>query len=125
MITNIKAHPNLWNKTVYIATRNSVNVDGDDNEYVEYNAPVEYQFNCRPVSAEAELVEFGVKASIMQRAVIPIKYKDMFTEFDVAYLEGATPQGETYNGENANYKLWPPRNGNSVIILYFEKIIGK
>ena len=30
---------------------------------------------------------------------------------------------EIVNGEKANYRLLPPRNGNSVIIIYFEKLI--
>ena len=48
-----------------------------------------------------------------------------FKEFDVAYLDGATPDGEEEYGDNANYRLLPPRDGNSVIIIYFEKLTGK
>ena len=29
------------------------------------------------------------------------------------------------NGENANYRLYPPRNQNKAIVLYFERISGR
>lgn len=61
----------------------------------------------------------------MKKAVIPISYQGQFKEFDVAYLDGVTPDGEANPGDNANYRLLPPRDGNSVIIIYFEKLTGK
>lgn len=30
-----------------------------------------------------------------------------------------------YSGENANYRLYPPRNQNKCIVLYFERLAGK
>ena len=54
-----------------------------------------------------------------------MSYKNMFKEFDVAYLDDVTPTGEIKHGDNANYRLLPPRNGNAVIIIYFEKLTGK
>ena len=125
MITEINANPTNWKKDCYIASKLDVIVDDDGNEITTYSNPISCKFNYQPVSTDAEIAEFGEKARTMQRAVIPISYKDNFKEFDVAYLDGVSPIGEVNNGDNANYILLPPRNGNSVIIIYFEKIIGK
>lgn len=118
--------PENWKKPLYIASKDSeVSYDDEGEEITTYQTPVYYEFNYQPVSTDAEIAEFGEKVKSMIKAVIPISYKDTFKEFDVAYLEGATPDGETINGMQANYRLLPPRNGNSAIIIYFEKIIGK
>lgn len=62
----------------------------------------------------------------MQKAVISKKdYEGKFKEFDKAYLDGITPDNETVNGENANYKLYPPRNQNKVIVIYFKRLTAK
>lgn len=120
-----RANPNLWAKKCFIAKKIGVDVDDYGNEITIYDEPEEFMFNYRAISSNAELVEFGEKAGITQRMVIPISYKGMFNEFDVAYLYDANPCDETNNGDNANYVLLPPRNGNSVIIIYLQKIIGK
>ena len=125
MITEINANPINWKKQCWIASKTGVIEDDDENEISVYAEPVSYMFNYLPVSSDAEIAEFGEKASMMQRAVIPISYKDRFKEFDVAYLDDVSPDGETKNGANANYRLLPPRNGNAVIIIYFEKLTGK
>lgn len=127
MITEINANPSDWVKDVYIASKIRIDLDEEGNEIIIYDKPNEkpYKFNYQPVSTDAEIAEFGENAKIMKKAVIPISYQGMFKEFDVAYLDGATPVGEIQNGDNANYRLLPPRDGNSVIIIYFEKLTGK
>jgi hypothetical protein len=127
MITEINANPSEWKKAVYIASKKEITLDDEGNEIVTYNKPNEkpYKFNYQPVSADADIAEFGENSKIMKKAVIPISYQGQFKEFDVAYLDGATPEGEVNNGDNANYRLLPPRDGNSVIIIYFEKLTGK
>ena len=125
MITNIKFNPNDWKKDLYIASKTDVDYDDEGNEIAVYDEPIKYSFNYQPVSADAEVAEFGEKVSIMKKAVIPISYKGQFKEFDVAYLDDVTPSEEAVNGRNANYRLLPPRDGNAVIIIYFEKITGK
>ena len=125
MIRNIKTNPIDWERDVYIASKIGIKTDNDDNEYAIYNAPVKYKFNYQPVNSDAEIVEFGEKASVMKKAVIPIAYKGFFKEFDVAYLDDITPANEENYGDNANYVLLPPRDGNAVIIIYFEKLTGK
>lgn len=125
MITEINANPSEWKKDVYIASKNKVTLDNEINEIVIYDKPSKFSFNYQPVSTDADIAEFGENAKIMKKAVIPISYQGQFKEFDVAYLDGATPDGERNYGDNANYRLLPPRDGNSVIIIYFEKLTGK
>lgn len=62
----------------------------------------------------------------MQKAVINKKdYEGKFKEFDKAYLDDVTPDKETVNGSNANYELYPPRNQNKVIVIYFKRLIAE
>ncbi len=124
---SVKANPKDWVKDVYIASKSGTQLDIEGNEINVYEKPNSeaYKFNYQPVNTDADIAEFGEKASIMKKAVIPISYQGQFKEFDVAYLDGATPDGEENYGDNANYRLLPPRDGNSVIIIYFEKLTGK
>lgn len=121
----VKANPDTWQKDLYIASKIRTELDDEGNEIVIYDTPEPYKFNYRAVKSDAEIAEFGELASITQRMVIDVKYDGLFKEFDVAYLYGATPDEEENNGDNANYVLLPPRVGNSVIIIYMQKIIGK
>ena len=127
MITEINANPIDWAKDVYIASKIKTSTDDDGNEITIYDKPNEkpYKFNYQTLSTDADIAEFGENAKIMKKAVIPISYQGQFKEFDVAYLDGAIPKGEENYGDNANYRLLPPRDGNSVIIIYFEKLTGK
>lgn len=127
MITEINANPIDWAKDVYIASKVGTQLDVEDNEITIYDKPNEkpYRFNYQTLSTDADIAEFGENAKIMKKAVIPISYQGQFKEFDVAYLDGVTPDGEENYGDNANYRLLPPRDGNSVIIIYFEKLTGK
>lgn len=125
MITEINANPEDWKKDVYIANKNEVALDDEGNEIVIYDEPKPFKFNYQPVSTDADIAEFGENAKIMKKAVIPISYQGQFKEFDVAYLDGVTPNGEANYGDNANYRLLPPRDGNSVIIIYFERLTGR
>ena len=127
MIPIVNINPNNWVKDVYIASKIGTQLDIEGNEINVYEKPnsESYKFNYQPVNTDADIAEFGEKASIMKKAVIPISYQGQFKEFDVAYLDGVTPDGEENYGDNANYRLLPPRDGNSVIIIYFEKLTGK
>jgi len=114
-----------WRKQIFIASKTGDDIDDLGNSISVYDSPVEYKFNYRGVSSQAEMVEFGEDAKTMLRMVIPISYKNQFKEFDVAYVDGVTPEGEGVNGANANYRLLPPRNGGSVVIIYMKRINGK
>lgn len=124
----INANPRNWAKECYIASlknQNEIKLDEEGNEIREYDKPISYSFNYQALTSDVDLMEFGSKSSVMQKTVIPISYKDMFKENDLAYLDGTNPNEEIENGDNANYRLLPPRNGNSVIIIYFERLTGK
>lgn len=114
-----------WQKPIYIASKLETTKDEYENEIVLYDRPKRYSFNVQPVTSEVDLVQFGEKASMIQKAVIPMSYKGKFKENDLAYLDDVTPKGEKSNGFNANYRLYPPRNQNKVIIIYFERLSGK
>jgi hypothetical protein len=80
----------------------------------------------QPAKSSNDIQRWGEKSDEMQKTLIPRKkYENVFKEFDLAYLDGATPEGETEEtyGMNANYRLLPPRNQNLCITIYFEKIV--
>jgi hypothetical protein len=113
-----------WNKKIWIAKQ----IPNELDEYgrAKYEEPEMFEMNVQPVSAEADIQEFGQSARQMQKALIEYdKYFGKFKEFDVAYLDGITPEGEKVNGSKANYRLYPPRNQNRCITLYFERLIKK
>lgn len=114
-----------WKKVIYIAKKKNLEYDDYGNQVVEYEEPVKYMFNVQPVSSNEDLVEFGEKASTIQKAVIPMSYFKAFKEGDKAYLDGQEPLDEERYGDNANYLMLPPRNQNKAIIIYFERITGK
>lgn len=115
-----------WKKRIYIASKLDSDYDDYGNEITNYATPIEYQFNVQPISSEADIEEFGENAKQMQKAIIDkTQYEGIFKEFDKAYLDGANPVGEIKNGANANYKLYPPRNQNKVIAIYFERLTAK
>ena len=121
----IKPNPRDWKKPLYIATFKEVIYDDELNEIRIYNEPVAYEYNYQPVSSYLDIQTFGKDTTEMYKIVIPIKDKDLFNEYDLAYLNGATPEGETNYGDNANYVLLPPKEGNAVVIIYCQKIKGK
>ena len=121
----IKPNPNDWKKPLYVASFDKVSYDEELNEVRTYNEPVYYEYNYQPVSSYLDIQMFGKDTIEMKKMVIPIKDKDLFKEYDVAYLDGATPEGEVNYGDNANYVFLPPKEGNSVVIIYCQKIKGK
>lgn len=125
MIPIRNINPMYWSRDIYIASKKEVTLDDEGNEIVIYDEPKPFKFNYQPVSTDADIAEFGENSKMMKKAIIPILYQGQFKEFDVAYLDGATPEGEENYGDNANYRLLPPRDGNSVIIIYFERLTGK
>ena len=115
---------NLY-QNLYISQKNGTKEDYNHNEIPTYDIPVLYRkWNIQFVKAESELLEFGENASRMKVAVIPNNalYANKFNEFDLAYLDGVTPDGEAVNGQNANYRIYSVRPQNSIIKIYFLKL---
>ena len=113
-----------WNTKCYIAKKLSSTYDDYGNEIVNYDTPKPYTFNIQPVSAESDTREFGELSTHMRVAVITQRdrYLHEFNEFDVAYLDGRTPNKEVRNGANANYRIYAIRPQNVVLKVYFLKI---
>ena len=113
-----------WNKTIWIARKLSEKEDDYGNSIPVYEKPQKYEMNVQPISSSVDIKEFGENANLVQKTVIEYnKYFGKFKEFDVAYLDGANPTGEKVHGENANYRLYSPRNQNRVIVIYFERLV--
>jgi len=114
-----------WNKKIWVARQ--IPNEEDDYGRPKYEKPEVYYWNVQPVSADDDMQEFGQNVSLMQKALIENTPKNFgkFHAYDVAYLDGVTPEGETVYGSKANYRLLPPRNQNKCIRIYLEKIIPK
>lgn len=113
-------------KDIYIATKKEIAEDDKGNLVPVYNKPVAYVFNVQPMNGSLDVHSYGLKCFQMQRAMIDYDtYFGMFKEDDVAYLDGATPTGETSNGSNANYRITAVLNQNKKIALIMERRTGK
>lgn len=127
-INNQSIYKNM-KTTCYIASKLESVEDEEGNEITQYDTPKKYVFNIQPLVNSsidgAEIQAFGEFADKMKVAVITQrdKYKDKFKEFDLAYLDGVTPDGELYNGQNANYRVHLVAVQNMVVRVFFTKII--
>lgn len=115
---------NLY-QNIYVSQKNGTKEDYNHNEIPTYAKPELYRrWNIQYVKAESEVLEFGENAPNMRVAVIPYtsQYANKFTEFDLAYLDGVTPNGEAVNGQKANYRIYSVRPQNNIIKIYFLKL---
>jgi hypothetical protein len=113
-----------WRKQVYIAKLTSVSKNTSGDQMPVYATPIAFTMNIQPLSDDARIEMFGASAKKMYRSVmIGITYD--INEFDVAYLEDATPSGETKNGANSNFIVRRIQAGNIATNVYFESIKGK
>ena len=114
-------------KDIYIAKKNGVDCDDVGNEIVVYDTPFYLgKINYQPLSGndlQAYISAYGETKNKLLRAFLDLSYIDKFKEFDVAYLYGITPDGETKNGNNANYKVKTFVQQNIRIMVIFEEII--
>ena len=53
------------------------------------------------------------------------RYLNDIKEKDLAYLDGASPEGEEVYGDNANYRVSSVRKQNKKIAIYFERLPNK
>ncbi len=115
-----------WNSKCYLAKKLDSVYDDFGNEIPKYEKPNEkpYTFNIQPLTGTSEAREFGEQAVKMKVALITerAKYENTFHEFDLAYLDGATPDGEEENGQNANYRVYAVLPQNVALKVYFLKI---
>lgn len=108
----------------YIGSKLESEFDDYGNEITVYGTPEKHRFNIQPVTSTSDIQEFGEIANKMKVAVITNrkKYEGKFKEFDCAYLDGASPEGETINGEKANYRIYAVQNQNVIIRVFFIKL---
>ena len=111
--------------TCYIGSKLESTFDDYGNEIKNYDGPEKYSFNIQPVNLSSDVQAFGENANKMKVAVITNrkKYEGKFKEFDCAYLDGATPDGETKNGQKANYRIYSVQPQNVVIRVFFIKLV--
>lgn len=116
-----------WDKDCYISSKLTPIKDEYGNELNVYGTPVKYRFNYQPVTdkKEAEMQGYGESSNGLVRALLDINYLDKIKQYDLVYLYGATPEGETNNGDNANYKVVTCKPQNTKILVYFEELIKK
>lgn len=116
---------------VYIASYMKTVQDEYLNQKKVYATPHKFFLNVQPISTtndsvfKSERLDFGQVISGMKVATIPNKpkYLDKFKEFDLAYLDGATPDGELENGDNANYVIYSTVIQNTLVKVYFRKLV--
>ena len=84
-----------------------------------------YEWNIQNISQSSEQYAFGERVLNMKVALLKGIERDefinQFSELDLAYLDGATPEGEVVNGDNANYKIYAIKPQNVALLIYFEK----
>lgn len=109
----------------YIGSKLESTFDDSGNEIKNYDKPIKYSFNIQPVTLSSDIQAFGENANKMKVALITNrkKYEGKFKEFDCAYLDGATPEGEKINGQNANYRIYSVQPQNVAIRVFFIKTI--
>ena len=116
-----------WNKDLYIATKKQVTVDDYNNEIVEYNEPFYFgQVNYEPLTGknlEAYIKAYGETNNNIVSCLIDYVDDKKFKQFDLAYLYGATPEGEQVYGDNANYLVRAYKPQNTKIMVLFEEIV--
>lgn len=112
-----------WNKDIYIATRNNIDYDEYNNEIVTYNEPFYLgKVNYQPLTKkdlEAYIKEYGQTTNNIVSFLLDYRKDGLFDKLDIAYLYGVTPDGETINGDNANYiiRAYKPQNTKIMVIL--------
>jgi hypothetical protein len=114
-------------KDVYIARQDKVEYDDYNNQIKTYQKPFFYgKKNYQPLdwrNLQAYKEVYGQINNNVVQMLVDYTDRGKFKEFDLAYLYGATPKGETINGENANYIVKAFREQNTKIMVIFEEII--
>jgi len=115
------------NKDMYIAKKIGVEYDDYNNETIIYDKPFFYgKKNYQPmnlVSLQSYMSVYGETKNNIVQLLIDNSERNKFKVFDVAYLYGNTPKGESVYGENANYVVKAFREQNTKILVILEEII--
>lgn len=112
-----------WNKKLYIARKIGVTYDDYNNQIIEYDKPFYFgRVNYQPINSrelQDYMSAYGETNNKLISLLIDSKDRNKFKEFDLAYLYGATPDGEKVYGDNANYlvKAFKEQNTKIAVIL--------
>lgn len=78
------------------------------------------------LSGNTDMQMFGDKVTRMCKTLVDYDtWIGLIQEKSLAYLYGATSDGETHKGEKANYLITAVLPQNKKIAVYFEKLVGK
>lgn len=115
------------NKDMYIARKIDIKYDDYNNETIVYAKPFFYgKKNYQPMnltSLQSYMSVYGETKNNIVQLLIDSSERNKFKVFDVAYLYGKTPKGESVYGENANYVVKAFREQNTKILVILEEII--
>jgi hypothetical protein len=111
-------------KQSYVASYIRDEMDDDGNLIPIYDKPEDLGLlNVQPLSGTTDSETYGARVRKMQKILFDYdNYLYHFKENDVFYVDGASPEGENANGDNANYKVDSVRNQNKLIAVYIEKL---
>lgn len=110
-------------KILWLSKLISSTIDDYGNDVDTYSVPVKYKANYQPVSADSSIQEFGANSTEIIVALFDKnQFTGVFNDFDLVYLDGASPSNETNYGDNSNYRVQSVREQNKKIIVYFEKL---
>lgn len=107
----------------YIAHKIGAESDDYGNEIELFDKPFKCDIGAIDMTSYTDLMTYGAESTRMKKAVLPMRYKTLVREDDRAYLEGASPKGEEYNGANANYRVRSAKGGLRNIVVIFEKLV--
>ncbi len=125
-----------YDKPIYIGKENIQPLSGQ-SDIVEYGTRVtkmqkvllDTNFKIKNNNKVKNIDGLPVKElDVMTVKSLTLKYNDQkitIKENDLAYLDGAIPESEQVNGDNANYRVDSVRYQNKKIAIYFEKLPNK
>lgn len=113
-----------YKSVCYIAKKLDPIEDEWGNMLQTYDDPQRYYFDIQPVTNTSNASAFGELIYRLKVAVIPRSvYTGVFNEYDLAYLDGCEPLDESFNGEQANYRIYSVQPQNAIIKVYFLKLV--
>lgn len=115
-----------YKSVCYVCKKGKPTIDDWGNQLQTYGEPKKYYFNIQPISRDntSNASAFGELIPRLKCAIIPkTEYLGVFNEFDVAYLDGVEPIDESFYGEKANYRIYSVQPQNTIIKVYFLKIV--
>jgi hypothetical protein len=111
-----------WQKTLWLRQRLPI----DENNITAYKDAVSYRINYQPASGYLAIQEYGEKVSKIWTAYVDIRrYKGIFHEGDIVYLDGDEPKygtEEYENGSDATALVTSVLEQNKLIRLEFTRI---